>query len=333
MDEKNKISLPKRILETLKKDCADFRILKESGQPNFNAFINTLIVNFYQSFSAHEEKLHDEVKKALAVVPEYYRERAFQEVVKIYAKRSDEADAGQKKQSVTFSFKPTKASQAALVYIEHVLLQNESLSSFYRRMLVAYTQKTKNEREKIIHKIVYETLENALKKGVQVCLTLQSGEVVNNLSIHSLASSKDELFNYVLAYDGKKNITLRLAGIACVSPLPQTAFIPAKKAALFDKQVACAAQYPIYETDDEPIKVLLTEKGKQLFEKIYLYRPTPIAKEGDVYVFDCSATQLLYYFERFGDHALILSPKRLGIFMRNYYFFAYKKYRDQYPKF
>ena len=72
--------------------------------------------------------------------------------------------------------------------------------------------------------------------------------------------------------------------------------------------------------------------SRELFEKIYLYRPIPITIEGDVYTFDCSANQVLYYFERFGSEALILSPKKLGIFMRNYYYFALKKYRSIYGK-
>ena len=42
-----------------------------------------------------------------------------------------------------------------------------------------------------------------------------------------------------------------------------------------------------------------TEKGKVLFERIYLYRPVPTKIEGDVYTFECSANQALYYFERF----------------------------------
>ena len=86
----------------------------------------------------------------------------------------------------------------------------------------------------------------------------------------------------------------------------------------------------MYSTDCEPIQVQLSEKGKKLFQKIYLYRPTPVKIEGNIYTFQCSANQLLYYFERFGDSALILSPKKLGIFMRNYYYFALKKYRSVY---
>ena len=69
---------------------------------------------------------------------------------------------------------------------------------------------------------------------------------------------------------------------------------------------------------------------QELFERIYLYRPIPTKIEGDIYTFACSANQVLYYFERFGENALILSPKKLGLFMRNYYYYALKKYRTIY---
>ena len=328
MDEKIKISLSKNIYEVLQKDCADFKIVKENGQPNMNAFINTLIANFYEVFSASEETLHEDIKNALAVVPEYYRERVFQDVVKVFSKKSETTDGT--KNTTTLSFKPTKVSQTALLYINNILLQSESLSSFYRRMFISYTQKTKNEREKIIHKENFEILQKAIKRGVQVCIQLQSDVIINNLSVYSVSASKDELFNYILAYDQTHNITMRLASVRTISLLSVSSNIPEENKILFERQIACAAQYPMYNTDNEPIKVQLTEKGKRLFEKIYLYRPTPISIEENIYTFNCSANQLLYYFERFGENALILSPKKLGIFMRNYYYFALKKYKTIY---
>lgn len=328
MDEKIKISLSKNSLDVLKKDCVDFKIVKDNGQPNMNAFINTLIVNFYETFSASEETLHEDIKNALSIVPDYYKEKVFHDVVKVFAKKSEYTNA--KKDTTTFSFKPTKISQKALLHIQHVLLQSESLSSFYRRMFLSYTQKTKNEREKIIHKENFELLQKAITRGVQVCVQLQSGVVINNLSVYSISPAKDELFNYVLAYDNKHNTTMRLASVKTVTLLSVSSNIPEENRILFQRQIACAAQYPMYNTDNEPIKVQLTEKGKKLFEKIYLYRPTPVSIEGDVYTFNCSANQLLYYFERFGESALILSPKKLGIFMRNYYHFALKKYKTIY---
>ena len=330
MEEKIKISLPKETLDLLKKDCDDFKMTKENGLPNMNAFVNTLIANFYESFSASEESLHDDVRAALCDVADRYKEKTFEAIVKIFAQRTEQTDG--KKDSVTFSFKPTKVSQKATAYIENVLLQSQSLSSYYRRLLMAYAQKRKNEREKIIYCDVYDTLQKAIKKGVKACIVLKSNEVYKNATVYAMAPATDELFNYVLICVESHNMTIRLASIKTVSLLSKKAEMPEQNRQLFDKQLRAAVQYPMYNTDDEPIRVQLTDKGKRLFNRIYLYRPTPVSIEGDVYTFECSANQLLYYFERFGDSALILSPKRLGIFMRNYYHFALKKYRSLYNK-
>ena len=246
----------------------------------------------------------------------------------MFASGEREKQEGEK--SVALSFKPTKSSESVFIYIENVLLQNESLSSFYRRMFISYAQKTKNEREKIIHKENYELLCRAIKKGCAVCISLENGYVYNGVSLHSVTAAKDEMFNYVLAFSEKKNRTLRLAKIKTVSLLAQKSYIPDESRERLERQAACAAQYPIYPSDDQPIKVRLTEKGKEMFERIYLYRPTPVSVEGDDYIFHCSASQVIYYFERFGAEALVLSPKKIGKFMRNYYYYALKKYRTVY---
>lgn len=328
MEEKIKISLHKDTLELLKNDCGDFKILKPNGRSNFNNFINILINNYYETFTAREETLHDDIHSAISVIPDYYKEMVFNDVVKLFTKQS--CPQNDKHNGVTFSFKPTKVSEKAVAYINGAILKDESVSSFYRRMFTAYSQLTKNEREKIIHKENYALLKKAIKKGVQVYITLNSDDVYKGASVYAVAPAKDELFNYVLICCGKQNFTIRLASVFSVSLLPAKAEIPEDNSLLFERQIECAAQYPMYSTDDEPIKVQLTEKGKKLFNKIYLYRPAPTKIEGDVYTFNCSANQLLYYFERFGDSALILSPKKLGIFMRNYYYFALKKYRSVY---
>ena len=329
MDEKIKISASKSVYELLKKDCEDFKITKPDGSPNMNAFLNGIVSNYYEEFSGAEEKLRDEVRKAVEMVPDRYRESVFLNTLKILTKKQSDSD---NKQSEVFAFKPTRNAEKAVIYIETLLLQNESLSSYYRRLFTAYSRKTKNEREKILFKENYTLLMKAVKKGVKVCISFANDNVIKGASVYTVCAAKEELFNYVLFYNGKQNVTARLASVKTVALLAEKSEIPEDNVALFKRQVECAPQYPMYNTDREPIKVQLTEKGKELFKKIYLYRPTPVGVEGDIYTFNCSANQLLYYFERFGDSAIILSPKKLGIFMRNYYYFAYKKYKTLYSR-
>ncbi len=328
MEEKIKIGLSKELYELLQKDCRDFKILKANGTPNMNAFLCNLILHYYETFCGAEESLNDRIKATLCDLPKKQSVELFSTIKKIINEKQDGKRAD--KNNISLSFKPTKHTQNAVFYIESILPSDESLSSFYRRMFASYAAKPKNEREKIIFRSTYEALLRAQEKGCQVMFRLNTLPLAQRASVYAVSASKDELFNYLLAFDGKKNRTVRLASIESVHLLSEPASIPQKNASYFARQIECGAQYPIYNTDDEPIRVQLTDKGKTLFEKIYLYRPTPISVDGDIYTFECSANQALYYFERFGETALILSPKKLGIFMRNYYYFAYKKYNKTY---
>ena len=74
MDEKIKISAPKSVYDLLKKDCEDFKITKPDGSPNMNAFLNAVVSDFYEEFAGAEEKLRDEVRKAVEIVPEAVRD-------------------------------------------------------------------------------------------------------------------------------------------------------------------------------------------------------------------------------------------------------------------
>lgn len=324
MDEKIKISLPKSVLTTLKNDCKNFNILKADGSPNFNAFINTLITNYYEAFSANEETLHDDIKKTLQFIPERFKEETFTSIVKIIAKKDVSAINDD---STTFSFKPTRSSEKAISFIENVLLSSESLSSFYRRLFISYVSKTQPQRELIVFKKNYELLQRAVKKGVCVYIATKS-DGINDLSVYGVFSAKEELYNYVLATDGKKLYTIRLANVKDVSLLSKTAFISPVVKNIFDRQIRCGVQYPIYEGEENLIKVKFTARGLFLFKKIYLYRPTPVKIENDIYSFDCSTNQAVHYFKRLGLDAIIIEPKEISELMRNFYSTTTRKYNN-----
>ena len=330
MLEKIKINLPERVADVLRKDAEDFRITKSGGGINLNALVNLLVVNFYEEFSADEEALHDGIRHALRSLPEAYKRDAFDGVIR--AIRGQERGEEEPGRTVALSFKPTRASERAVIHIENVLLSTESLSSFYRRMMVAYSRKAKPDREKIICRDNYRELQRAIRHGRQVCISIDSGEIYRAASVYAVEGGRDEYFNYVLFYSDGKNRTVRLSKVRTVSHLTSKSGIPEPNRELFLRQIECGAQYPMHFSDSEPILVRLTDRGRMLFNRIYLYRPTPTSVDGDVYTFNCSENQLLYYFERFGSDALILSPKRLGIFMRNYHYFALKKYRSLYGR-
>lgn len=322
MQEKIKISLPTNVLNTLKLDCKNFNIVKADGTPNFNSFINTLIVNFYEGFTANEETSQDEISKIVSILPDRYRETIFNGVIKAMAKRNSNITD---KNSSTFSFKPTKSSEKAVSFIENIILANESLSSFYRRLFISYTSRPQPKREIIIFKENYDLLQKAIKKGVQVCIVTK-GDRIKNTSIYAVASAKEELYNYILSSDEQDLYTLRLANVKSVSLLSKKAETPNDVKEIFERQIRCGVQYPIYRDEDQLIKVIMSNKGLYLYKKIYLYRPDPIKIEGNVFFFDCSVNQAMHYFKRFGVDAIIVEPEKIAKMMYTYYAGATRKY-------
>ena len=81
-----------------------------------------------------------------------------------------------------------------------------------------------------------------------------------------------------------------------------------------------------YEKDTE-ICVRLTDKGKEMFKKMYLHRPTPTRIEDDCYYFDCSKNQIIQYFFRFGRYAFVESPREIAEEMLGKYQIAARAYR------
>lgn len=322
MQDKIKVSIQKSVLETLKADCRNFNVLKADDTPNFNAFINTLIINYYETFTASEENLRDEIAKIVEILPERYQEHVSSAVIKAIGKREQSAVEGS---SVTFSFKPTKQSEKAVAFIQNVILSNESLSSFYRRLFVSYASHPQPQRELIICKENYDLLQKSIKKGVQVCITTQK-DCIKSTSVYAVASAKEELYNYVLSAGENALTTLRLAKIKSVSLLSKKSVIEDDVKEIFERQIRCGAQYPISKKENALIKVVLSPKGLYLFQKIYLYRPTPVKIEGNEYYFDCSINQATYYFKRFGVDAIIVEPANATLIMANYYAGAARKY-------
>ena len=322
MDIKIKISLPKAVLMTLKNDCKNFNILKADGSQNFNAFINNLVINYYEDFSANEEILHDNIKTALDIVPDRYKEKLFTDMIKIIAKKQVSVLDGE---STSFSFKPTKMSERAITFIENILIKSESISSYYRRMFITYVSKTQPQRERIIFKENYDILQKAIKKRVRVCIVTK-GDSIKNTSVYGVFSAKEELYNYVLSTDGQTLFTIRLANIKSVSVLSDKSEIPEYIKDVFNRQIRCGVQYPIFKEEDKLIKVKFTEKGIYLFNRIYLYRPTPVKTDGNIYYFDCSTNQAIHYFKRLGGDAVIIEPRSVVEIMRNFYTGAMKKY-------
>ena len=163
----------------------------------------------------------------------------------------------------------------------------------------------------------------------EVTIILKSKTIFKSVSVYDIKSPKDEFYNYVLFYMDNKANTIRLSNIKEAILLTSKANIPNNIKNLFDKQIKYGVQYIPRENEDQPVKIKLTKRGLKLYEKIYLYRPDYEAVDGDIYTFLGPYDQILHYFKRFGDDAVILEPDKLKENMRVFYYYGLKAYKKK----
>jgi hypothetical protein len=294
---------------------------------NKNLFLNTLIVNYYEKFAANEDSLKDELLKIINDKLNKNQNELLDQILNVIRKK-DNVDDSNKTEII--NLKPTKLSEKEILFIENNLINNNSISSFYRNLFNSYAHTPQNYRELIIFKENYELLLESIEKERKVSITLINGDTIKDASIYRIEHAKEELFNYVLlGNSNSRPLTLRLSKIKYVSLLNGKREITDELNTIFERQIKYGVEYPFYSHNEEEVAVKLTERGKDLFKKIYLYRPIPDRIEDNIYYFKCSHNQIIHYFKRFGYDAIILSPRYISETMHKYCYYASKKYNNK----
>ncbi len=322
MEEKIKISISEEIYELLKKDSFDFDVTHKNKKINLNLFLNILIANYYEDFSKIDLSINKNISKII--------NNDDPELIKRIIQTVNNSDSLLKKKEKTksFSFRPTKLIEKAVVHITNYLINGESISSFYRRLLTSYSKKIKNEREKIIFKETYNNILNSIKERKETFIEFKSGAIYKNASIYDIKTPKDEFYNYVLFETNNGiRVTVRLCKIKQVIVLLSPASFLDKNIILFKKSIKYGVQYLLEDNENEPVKIALSSKGIKLYNRIYLYRPDYEEVTNNVYIFYGPYEQIIQYFRRFGKEAFIVSPLSLRKKMEYFYSDAYKRYK------
>ena len=117
--------------------------------------------------------------------------------------------------------------------------------------------------------------------------------------------------------------TFRVSRIKSLFTKPDR-FIP--KEEIREQLQEIAKRNPQSASKDVEAEVLLTDRGVEKFKVIVKNRPDVLRKDGNAYYFSWPRYQLEEYFRRFGNDAVIVSPRECCESMRNFYAKALKKY-------
>lgn len=308
--EKIKIYVTKRIAEILEKDAEIFDFLKSDGlTPNRNAFLTALILN-YSSTYQERQKFLNELVQSVIKKNSYLQDETIRTISALIINEFNEQyifDSNEKFDKL-ISFKPTKATIGIIEYINSYLLENYSLSEYFRNMFKSYCALPQDVREQIIFKENYTLINTAIKDKKRIFISTQNGKQSGmELSPYGFSRSKEEIHIYLMFKQKDACKSIKLSKIKTVTLLEKDAQFDSNDLLLFEKMQKFGVQFP-YDIEDTQIVVRLTPRGKALFHKIYIHRPIPSKIENDIFTFNCSALQTIQYFSRFGNDVEILSP-------------------------
>lgn len=175
----------------------------------------------------------------------------------------------------------------------------------------SYTRLIFADRERIVLKDILMTIDHSIKKHQQLKLTLFNTKTTW-LSPISVNLAKEGSFSYLVGLDSNRSIkTVRISRISQLLSMKK-ALIPTKDERIeIDKRLAKYG--PTFAAQNtQLIKVRLSPKGIQSYEYSVIHRPIHTCIEnGNIYVFECSEMQALYFFFRFAGEAEILEPLSL----------------------
>lgn len=329
MEEKIKIYVSSDIHNILLKDMELFEFFKKDHTLNRNDFLNTLIVNYYESYQDKSNQMFERIKSILSeqqLLKVNHLESAAHELIQYIDTKTYHLESA--KMDEVISLKPTRRSRQIINYIQQCLLQGSTMSNYFRNMLASYTMLPQDKREQIIFKEQYELITEAIENDRKIYFTTKKSDTKHIASPYCISNSKEELFNYVLAEYNGQPYTFRLSRMSKIIIQKEKRSFSKDNPMIFEKMMKYGPQFSILK--NEEICVRLTERGKAMYESMYLHRPKPIRIEEDKYYFDCSRNQIIQYFFRFGKQAFIEYPIDLTEEMLYKYQIAEKAYFKKY---
>ncbi len=326
MTEKYKIYISGETRSRLENDAEFFEFIKKDTSVNLNAFLKTLLVNYFDRYRRESDELRSSIMQDLSGIPalaEQEAARLADRIVRTYIKN----EPAVKGRSTAITLTVSGASFEIIRIIENNLLRDISLSQYLRDLFYSYLSIPRNEREAIIFRDTYEDIHKALQAHRVLSFTTAAAEnnTVFSAEPYLIAPSKEEQCNYLICVDraGRVARTFRISRLRSVFVTSDTFSVdPELQQELLEK----STRSPHSVSPVIHATVHLNKYGKKKYRSITKNRP-PVSKiEGDTYYFDWPAVQLIEYFKRFGRDAVVLSPASLKEALRKHYYYALREY-------
>ena len=324
MTEKYKIYLSEEIKNRLINDAELFEFTKKDGSVNLNAFLKTLIVNYFERYRYDSTMLLNSIIQDLTVltkIKEKDAEELAGKIVSTYI-RNDRFQGGR---SAVITLTVSGTSYDIIGIIENNMLKEVSLSQYLKDMFSSYLSIPRSEREAIIFQDTYDDITRAIEENRVMTFATTSADRSFTVEPYLIAPSKEEQCNYLLCRDARTRNprTFRISRI-------RSAFVTSEEFTVdeeLEKELQDkAVRSPHSVAKDVHAVIRLNHYGAAKFKMVTKNRPTVSRTEGDLYYFDWPEQQLEEYFKRFGRDAVVLEPASLKEKLRVYYDYALRAY-------
>ena len=212
----------------------------------------------------------------------------------------------------------------------------EILGEYIRALLEEYARKRYLDREKIILKDKFDTIDDAIKMKTCLKVTTLDGSQIT-VRPYKITTDPLNMYHYLIGYQESTasntliSFSSRVSNLHNIRNLRSHAFISSTAVKELEKELhEKGAQFMSSSLSE--IKIRLTKTGIQNYNRILHLRPayTNIEQLDDtedaIYTFNCTPKQIEFYFFKFGSDAEILSPSDL----RNNFIKMYQKTVNMY---
>ena len=324
MTEKYKIYLSEDTKTRLINDAELFEFIKSDGQVNLNGFLKELIVNYFEQYMEDNDELLNNMLGDIASVRSLKSKDAIalaNRIIHNYI-NNKESSTGR---SAVITLTVSGESYSAIRIIENNVLKDNSLSGYLKEMFLSYLSIPRSKREGIIFAKAYSAIDKAISEGRLLSFTSGASGYSAVVEPYLIATSKDEQYGYLLCREpkSKKYHSYRISRLRDVFVTSDTF---TRDEEVLEDLTKKGLRSPHSMMKDIHAAVRMTDHGKQMFKMIVKNRPAVSYIEGDIYHFDWPEFQLEDYFRRFGQDAVVVSPRSLKSRLRKYYSHALDAY-------
>ncbi|WP_026504190.1 WYL domain-containing protein [Butyrivibrio sp. NC3005] len=326
MTEKYKIYLSEDTKSRLINDAELFEFTKKDESVNLNAFLKTLIVNYFDRYRNDSEILLSSIKKDLSSITAISDNDAANladKIIRTYIKTASQPNGKNFALTLTVS----GASYDILKIIENNMLKDTSLSQYLKDMFNSYLSIPRSERETIIFKESCEDIQRAINEHRILSFTNTTSGIEKSYLVepYVIAPSKEEQCNYLICNDinSDKPRTFRISRLRSVF-VTSDFFEIDKELQKELQEKAIRSPHSVSITVNAVVR--LNKYGIKKFKAITKNRPIVSKIEGNLYYFDWPELQLEEYFKRFGKDAVVIKPASLKAKIKKFYYCGLREY-------